>query len=63
VRLTITHEEFEPDSPMRRGISKGWPTILSSFKTPRETGKPLPMTSQREGWHERLCVEVVKRCS
>ena len=42
VRLTVTHSELEPDSPMLSGISRGWPLVLSSLKTLLETGEPLP---------------------
>src|ERR1700744_2970459 len=31
VRLTVTHEDLDPE--MLRGISAGWPAILSSLKT------------------------------
>jgi uncharacterized protein YndB with AHSA1/START domain len=53
VRLTVTHEDFEPGSDMLAGISYGWPIVLSSLKTLLETGKPLPMTSARTGWPAR----------
>lgn len=46
VRLTITHEELEPGSPMLEGITKGWPWVLSSLKSLLETGKPLPVTTK-----------------
>jgi uncharacterized protein YndB with AHSA1/START domain len=46
-RLTVTHSELEPDSPMLHGISKGWPLVLSSLTTLLETGEPLPGTSKR----------------
>jgi len=53
VRLTVTHEELEPDSEMLRGIAKGWPAVLSSLKTFLETGKPMPMSTRREsGLHD-----------
>ena len=42
VRLTVTHSELEPDSPMLSGISRGWPLVLSGLKTLLETGEPLP---------------------
>jgi uncharacterized protein YndB with AHSA1/START domain len=42
VRLTVTHDELGPDSEMLRGISEGWPRVLSSLKSLLETGKPLP---------------------
>jgi uncharacterized protein YndB with AHSA1/START domain len=46
-RLTVTHDELEPDSPMLRGITQGWPMILSSLKTLLETGQPIPATARR----------------
>ena len=48
-RLTVTHDELEPDSDMLRGITAGWPAILSSLKTMLETGASMPMTRQRWG--------------
>jgi uncharacterized protein YndB with AHSA1/START domain len=47
VRLTVTHSDLEPQSPMLSGVSRGWPLVLSSLKTLLETGKPLPGTSKR----------------
>jgi uncharacterized protein YndB with AHSA1/START domain len=41
VRLTLTHDDFEPGSKTFEGISQGWPAILSSLKSLLETGKPL----------------------
>ena len=41
VRLTVTHDELESGSEMERGITSGWPRVLSSLKTLMETGKPL----------------------
>jgi uncharacterized protein YndB with AHSA1/START domain/DNA-binding transcriptional ArsR family regulator len=48
VRLTVTHDQFSPDSEMHRAISGqldgsgGWPELLASLKTMLETGEPLP---------------------
>jgi uncharacterized protein YndB with AHSA1/START domain len=42
VRLTVTHSELEPGSEMLRGITKGWPLVLSSLKSFLETGKIVP---------------------
>jgi uncharacterized protein YndB with AHSA1/START domain len=47
VRLTVTHDELEPEA--MRGITQGWPAILSSLKTLLESGKPMPMTTRRWG--------------
>lgn len=49
VRLQVTHDELEPDSDTLRGITQGWPAILSSLKTLLETGQPMPMTTRRWG--------------
>ncbi|MFH8365779.1 SRPBCC family protein [Streptomyces sp. NPDC018031] len=42
VRLTVVHDDFAPGSEMLKGVSEGWPFILSSLKTLLETGEPLP---------------------
>ncbi len=39
VKLTVIHDDFEPDSEMLKGVSEGWPGILSSLKTLLETGE------------------------
>jgi uncharacterized protein YndB with AHSA1/START domain len=39
VRLTVTHDQL--DESMLKGISGGWPTVLSNLKTLLETGRPL----------------------
>ena len=42
VRLTVTHDRLEPGSEMLRGITEGWPKVLSSLKSLMEVGRPLP---------------------
>ena len=42
VRLTVTHGRLEPGSRMLRGISEGWPMVLSSLKSLLEKGRALP---------------------
>lgn len=42
VRLTVTHERLDPGSDMLKGITEGWPKVLSSLKTLMESGRPLP---------------------
>ena len=42
VRLTVTHEHFEPGSKMFESIKEGWPKVLSSLKSLLETERPLP---------------------
>jgi uncharacterized protein YndB with AHSA1/START domain len=39
VRLTVTHEDL--DAEMLKGISGGWPVVLSNLKTFLETGRAL----------------------
>jgi uncharacterized protein YndB with AHSA1/START domain len=43
VKLMVTHSELEPNSDMLRGISKGWPAVLSALKSFLETGKAMPV--------------------
>ena len=42
VRLTVTHNRLEPGSEMLRGITEGWPKVLSSLESLMEVGRPLP---------------------
>ncbi|NLU70870.1 metalloregulator ArsR/SmtB family transcription factor [Streptomyces sp. HNM0574] len=42
VKLTVVHDDFEPDSTLRGMIGEGWPALLASLKTLLETGDPLP---------------------
>lgn len=42
VRVTLRHDRLERGSDMERGISDGWPMVLSSLKSLLETGRPLP---------------------
>ncbi len=46
VRLTVTHDDFEPDSEMLKGISQGWPSILSNLKTLLETDRTLQLSPE-----------------
>lgn len=41
VKLSMIHENLEPDGKMFRAISNGWPAVLSSLKTLLETGAAL----------------------
>ena len=45
VKLTVTHDGFEPGSTVLTMVSQGWPQLLSSLKTFLETGETLPTTS------------------
>jgi DNA-binding transcriptional ArsR family regulator/uncharacterized protein YndB with AHSA1/START domain len=42
VKLTVTHDGFEPGSTVLEMVSVGWPDVISSLKTLLETGEPLP---------------------
>jgi hypothetical protein len=42
VKLTVTNDQLVPGSDMEKGITQGWPRVLSSLKSFLETGKPLP---------------------
>ena len=41
VRLSVMHDELEAGSGMAKGISKGWPVVLSSLKSFLETGRAI----------------------
>ena len=41
VRLTVTHEGLKAGSDMERGITSGWPIVLSGLKTLLERGRSL----------------------
>jgi len=41
VRLTVTHDELEAGSDMAKGITQGWPIVLSSLKSLLETGQGI----------------------
>jgi uncharacterized protein YndB with AHSA1/START domain len=43
VRLTVIHEDLEPASDMERGITSGWPLVLSNLKLFLETDKAMPL--------------------
>ncbi len=41
VRLTVSHDDLIAGSGMEKGVSKGWPVVLSSLKSFIETGTGL----------------------
>lgn len=41
VRLTVSHEELEAGGSMAKGITQGWPIVLSSLKSLLETGEGM----------------------
>lgn len=41
VRLTVSHDDLVAGSGMEKGVSKGWPVVLSSLKSFLETGHGL----------------------
>lgn len=43
VILTVLHDELEAGGEMSKGISRGWPLVLSSLKSMLETGQPLKL--------------------
>jgi DNA-binding transcriptional ArsR family regulator len=42
VKLTVVHDDLEPDGLLAGMISKGWPRVIANLKTLLETGEPLP---------------------
>ena len=47
VCLKVTHDKLKAGSKMLRGVSWGWPRVLSSLKTFLETGKGLNIFAGR----------------
>ena len=45
VKLTVTHDDFEPGSKVLAAVRNGWPMILASLKSLLETGHALTATS------------------
>jgi uncharacterized protein YndB with AHSA1/START domain len=43
VRLTVTHDDLQPGSAMEKGVTRGWPLVLSALKSWLETGYPVPL--------------------
>ncbi len=41
VKLTLTHDEFEPGSEVLGRVSRGWPVVLSGLKSVVEGGAVL----------------------
>ena len=46
VKLTVIHEDLEPDGLTGSLISQGWPRVLANLKTLLETGDTLPDLQQ-----------------
>lgn len=40
-KLTLTHDDFDGETPTYKAVAGGWSMILSGLKTLLETGKPL----------------------
>ncbi len=47
VSLIVTHDQLKAGSKMLRGVSWGWPRVLSSLKSFLETGKGLNIWAGR----------------
>jgi uncharacterized protein YndB with AHSA1/START domain len=54
VKLTVIHDDFQPDSEMLKGVRDGWPTILSNLKTLLETNQTLPLPPELSVDNEAL---------
>lgn len=48
--LTVTHQGFPENSAVLKGVSKGWPAILSSMKSFIETGRAIRYAD----WGDRI---------
>jgi uncharacterized protein YndB with AHSA1/START domain len=54
VKLTVTHDEFEPGSKVRDAVSNGWPLVLSSLKSFLETGRASALASAEKAHAARV---------
>jgi uncharacterized protein YndB with AHSA1/START domain len=45
VKLTVTHDDFDPDSKVLGAVSNGWPMVLASLKSFLEIGHGLAVSS------------------
>ena len=45
VKLTMTHDDFDPDSKVLGAVSNGWPMVLASLKSFLEMGHGLAVSS------------------
>jgi uncharacterized protein YndB with AHSA1/START domain len=45
VKLTVTHDDFDPDGKVLGAISNGWPMVLASLKSFLEIGHGLAVSS------------------
>ena len=43
IKLTVTHDQFEAETPSFQGVGQGWPMHLSTLKSWIETGKALDL--------------------
>jgi hypothetical protein len=43
VKRRVVHDDPDPRSTVAPMITEGWSQVLSSLKTPLETGDPLPV--------------------
>ena len=43
VRLTVTHDDLVVGSGMAKGVTQGWPAVLSSLKSFLETGSGIDL--------------------
>ena len=63
VKLTVTHDDFEPDSKMYQGVSGqlesgGWPEVVAGLKSLIETGEALPEGDDDKRWQDATKQEV-----
>lgn len=59
VKLTVTHDDFAPDSKVFAGISNGWPLVLSNLKSYLETGA----TPLHAPWYEEAATRSAAAAS
>ena len=53
VKLTVTHDDFDPGSKVLEAVGNGWPLVLASLKSLLETGSPLSAASAQAAEHAK----------
>lgn len=46
VRLTVRHDDLEAGGSMAKGVTQGWPIVLSSLKSLLETGRGIDLSGK-----------------
>lgn len=63
VKLTVTHDGFDPGSVVLESVSQGWPMLLANLKTMLETGEVMSSPKAARAALELLADATVEQSS